>query len=100
APSSTVASTLHGGGQPLQQPHRGRPVHASVGDALAVDERLTGNEILSPADEVALDHHAADAPVARFDLLRDSVDDGGLILRQLAAVAVAGIDHHARREAG
>src|SRR6185312_14733261 len=86
ADSLPRAPSLDGARQTLQQPHRGRPVHAPVGDALAVDERLTGNEVLSSADEVTLDHHAADAPVAGFDLLRDAFDDRGLILRSLAAV--------------
>jgi hypothetical protein len=49
---------------------------------------------------VALDHHAHDAMVAGGDLVGDLGDDAGLALVLLAAVAVAGVDHQARGEAG
>jgi hypothetical protein len=45
-----------------------RPVDAAVGDALAVDQRLAGDQLLRAGHQVALDHHAHDALVARGNL--------------------------------
>ena len=36
------------------------PVDAGVGDALAVDQRFAGDELLRAGDEIALDHDADD----------------------------------------
>ena len=41
------------------------PVHAGVGDRLAVDERLAGHELLGPGDEEGLEHHADDRAASR-----------------------------------
>ena len=76
------------------------PVDAGVGDALAVDERLAGDEFLRAGDEIALDHDADDAAVAGGDLRGDVVADDGLAAVVLVAVGVAEVDHDARRDAG
>ncbi len=76
------------------------PVDAAVGDALAVDERLAGDELLRAGDEIALDHDADDVAIAGGDLRGDVVADDGLAAIILAAVGVAEVDHDARRDAG
>src|SRR5690606_16498843 len=64
----------HGLREPLEHLDRLVPADAAVGDALAVRQR-TAAEILAAGDEVALDHHADDPRLARFDLRGDGVDD-------------------------
>src|SRR5487761_1656170 len=75
--------------EPLEHLHRCRPIDAPIRDALPVEQRLAGDEVLPPGDEVALDHDTADPSVARFDLHGDVLHHDGLLLRALATVAVA-----------
>ena len=53
-----------------------------------------GTQVLPALLEVALDHHADDAPLAGGDLLGDVARDDDLPLVLLAAVAVRDVDHH------
>src|SRR5262249_34791730 len=94
------AASLHGLRQPLEHEHRRVPVDACIRDALAVHEWPATNEVLTSRNEVALDHHAADARLTRFELPGDRVEHGWLILIALAAVAVTRVDHDAGIEAG
>src|SRR6185312_16248142 len=87
-------------GEAVEDTDRAHPVETSVRDALAIHERSTRDEVLPAADEIALDHHAADAPLARLDLSGERLDDGRLLLRPFAAVAVARIDHQPGRDPG
>src|SRR5207253_8182277 len=78
---------------------------AGVGDALAVDGGLPGHIVLTPFDEVALDHRAEDLPRSRGDLIGDRRGDVRLAQMILVAVAVRAVHHDAlaqpfRREAG
>src|SRR5215218_2806307 len=73
------------------------PADAGVGDALAEGEAGGIGEVLPALDEEALQHDADDARFARGDLLRDGAGDAWLAAVVFAAVAVAGVDHHARR---
>src|SRR5437773_7175637 len=74
--------------QPLEQRLGLLEREARVGDALAVDRRLTGHVILPPLDEVAFDHRAEDLPRARRDLIADRGGDVGLAMMIFVAVAV------------
>ena len=74
------ATQVTGGGcGPLRQFCEQRvglvPVDAGVGDALAVDERLAGDELLRAGDEIALDHDADDVAIAGGDLRGHVVAD-------------------------
>ena len=60
----------HGFGQLVQGAGSRLPVHAGVGDGLAVGE-LAGVEVLAPGDEERLEHHADDRAVALGDLSCD-----------------------------
>src|SRR5262245_17435355 len=75
--SARHSPLLYGLGKPLEYADRGRPVDAGVRDALAVAQGLAGGLILPAGDQMALHHDAADAPVARLDLLGQRVDDEG-----------------------
>src|SRR5262249_35356560 len=77
----------------------GRPVDAAVGDALPIGQRNAGDNVLAASDQVALDHDADDAPIAVCYLAGDVSCDARLVLRHLAAVGVAGIDHDTRSNA-
>ena len=61
---------------------------------------LAGYEILAPGFEMALNHYAEDARVALCDLRHHRVADINLFFWFFAAVAVAKVDHDARRNAG
>jgi hypothetical protein len=53
------------------------PVDAGVGDALAVDKRLAGRELLRAGDQIALNHDADDVAISRGDLRGDVAADDG-----------------------
>ena len=76
------------------------PVDAGVGDALAVDEGLAGDEFLCAGDQVALNHDADDVRLSCGDLRGYVVADDGLAAVVLVAVGVAEVDHDAGLEAG
>ena len=78
---------------------RFNPVDAGVGDALAVDERLAGDELLRAGDEIALDHRADDVAIAGSDLRGHVAADNRLAAVVLLAVGVAEVDHDARSNA-
>ena len=64
------------------------------------DEGLAGADVLSPAHQVALDHHPEDVAEAVGDLGGDVPGHGGLAGVVLAAVPVRAVDHDSRRQAG
>lgn len=81
------------------------PVEAGVGDALAVDEGLAGDELLRAGDQIALDHDAHNPSIAALaagagDLAGDIVADDGLAAIVFAAVGMGEVDHDAGRKAG
>src|SRR5512140_73423 len=91
----------HCGGQPLEHGRRRVPAYAPVGNALAVAHPFAvPHDRLIALDEMALDHHAADGVRAAGDLIRDASRYLGLLAKILAAVAVAAVDDHARRQTG
>src|SRR5829696_146928 len=92
--SAGLAPLPHRRGEPVEGQDGVVPVHAGVGDRLAVDERLAGLEVLAPGDEERLHHHADDGAVARGELVGNLADHLGLALVILAAVVVRGVDHH------
>jgi hypothetical protein len=94
------AALAGGVGQGIDQTSRIFPADTGVGDALAVDERFARNQILTARLEMAFDHDADDARVAGSDLRGNVLADSELLGRFLAAVAVASIDHDARRDPG
>src|SRR5580658_8762220 len=73
------------------------PVDAGVGDALAVDERLAWCELLRAGYEIALNHHAHNALLARRHLAGYVVADERLAAIVLAGVGVTEVDHDAGR---
>src|SRR4029078_11822371 len=73
------------------------PAQAGVGDALAFDQVVRIAQILATVDQEALEHDADDAPLARRHLFADHLRDGGLAAVVLFTIAMAGVDHHARR---
>ena len=77
---------------------RFRPVNAGVGDALSVEQWLTGNELLRTCHQIAFDHGADDVWVAGGDLSGDVVANDGLAAVIFAAIGVAEVDHDAGRD--
>ena len=75
------------------------PAHAGVGDALAGGEAVAVAEILATVHEKTLEHDADDAGFSGRDLLGNGTGHSGLATEVLGAVAVAGVDHHARWQA-
>src|SRR5438132_12932576 len=65
------AALAHPFGQLVEQLDAVRPAQARVGDRHAVVERLAGDEVLAPRIDVAFDHHAHYAALARRELPRD-----------------------------
>src|SRR6185436_14982277 len=90
----------HAIGERLEQLLAVLPADAAIGDALPVDERLTRHEILPPGFQVTLDHDAENAVLAGGELARDIGADLDLLLRILARVRMAEIDHQALGETG
>ena len=76
------------------------PVNAGVGDALAVDKRLAGNELLRARDQVALKHNADDIAIAGGHLCGDIAANDRLAEVVFITVGVAAVDHDAGLEAG
>jgi len=89
-----------GGGQLAKCDIGFSPVDAGVGDALAVDERFAGDELLCACDEVAFEHDADDAFVACGDLAGNVAADSELLSMVFVAVGVAAVDHDLRAYAG
>lgn len=63
------APFLDGGGEFLQKGMGFRPVNAGVGDALSIDQRGAGDQLLRSGDEIAFDHDTHDATFSAGDLL-------------------------------
>src|SRR5262245_54315701 len=84
---------LHRVGEDLEHLGRVAPAEAWVGDALAEDELLAGNQLLASLDEVRLDHDADDAARAAGDLRADRARDLDLSLVLLGRVGVRAVDH-------
>src|SRR5271169_1413955 len=76
------------------------PSHARIGDALAMSQRLTGNQLLCTWDQIALQHDADDAPLAGGELFRDIPAHCTLASVVFVAVGVAAVDHHISPESG
>jgi hypothetical protein len=91
-----AAAGSDGGGEFSEEGVGFGPVDAGVGNALPVDEGLTGNERLCAGHQVALDHYAHDASISCGNLPGDIVADDGLAAVVLAAVGVGEVDHDAR----
>ena len=62
--------------------------------ALADGEAVAAGEILAAIDEETLKHDADDARFATRHLIGDGAGHEGLATEVLAAVAMAGVDHH------
>ena len=89
-----------GGGQGLEYGSGGLEVHARVGDALPVGERLRRAGLLLALAQEALQHHPGQAVLARRHLLRDRGGHYRLAAVVLAAVAVARVHHQPARQPG
>lgn len=85
----------HGGGELVEHRLGGGPVHAGVGDALAVGEWHAGFAVLAAFDEMALDHDAGDGFAASGELFAEGGADERLLAVVFEAVAVAAINHDA-----
>src|SRR3546814_575356 len=86
--------------QTFQHLHRSVPIYATVGNALAVGQRLPGHHVLAPTDQIAF-HHDAEYPlVARFHLLCYVIQYQRLVSVVFIAVRVTGIDHDAGAQTG
>src|SRR4051794_34472069 len=79
-------------GEAVEPVDRRLPVHAGVGDRLAVGQRVAVGDVLPAADEEGLEHDADDRAAAAGDLLADLRGDERLALVVLAAVVVRGVD--------
>ena len=77
-----------------------RPVNASIGDALSVDQGLAGEEFLGAGYQIALHHDADNVWVPFGNLAGDVVAYNRLAAVVLVAVGVAEVDHDARLDAG
>src|SRR5262245_25767205 len=80
-------------GEAREQRRRVAPAEAGVGDALAELEPPAGFEVLAAFDEVRLDHHADDAPLAGGELRADVASHVDLALVLLGRVGVRAVDH-------
>src|SRR5262245_43255703 len=80
-------------GQLTQHGHSRVPSDAGIGDADAIGQRLTGDQVLAVRVDVTLDHRADDAIVASSDLPCDVVRDVELPLALFLTVRVRKIDH-------
>src|SRR4051794_3827317 len=96
--SRNSATRAHRGSKLSQHWRRHLPAHAGVSDALADRELGTIGEILATLDQETFQHHADDAALTRCHLLGDRRADDGLTAEILVAIAVAGVDHHPRRQ--
>src|SRR5687768_9356441 len=94
------AALAHGLGEFVEERAALFPGDTAVGNAHAILQGLARHEVLPPAFEMAFHHDAEDALFAAADLRRDVVSHVELLLRILAAVAVAEIDHELGRNAG
>src|SRR5262245_29197749 len=65
------APLFHPFGESRQHLCRIVPADAAVGDALAVLERLAGDDLLPPLDQVRFHHHADDALLTAGELRGD-----------------------------
>src|SRR4051795_3434064 len=90
--ASEAAPRLHRGSEPLQRRDGVLPVDTGVGDRLAVDQLLAGDEVLPPLDQERLQHHADDRLVPVRHLIGDVAGGEELLLWVLAAVVVGGVD--------
>src|SRR5476651_1457486 len=72
------------------------PTNTSIGDALAVRQRLTAVEILIPFNQVAFYHHAHNRLLAVGELIANISADFHLFFELFTAVSVAEIDHDLR----
>src|SRR5690349_945945 len=70
-----AAPRAHRRGEGVEQRARVLPAEAGVGDALAEDEGLALLQLLASLDQVRLDHHPDDAPLAAGELRRDVARD-------------------------
>jgi hypothetical protein len=95
-----LAAGADGGGQFGQYGGGGVEVHARVGHALPVAERLPGAWRLAALDQEALQHHPGQAVLAGRHLLRDRGGHHRLAAVVLAAVAVARVHHQPARHPG
>src|SRR3989440_7868683 len=75
-------------GEPVQGEDGALPVHACVGDRLAVDQRGVGFEVLPARHQERLHHHSDDRSVPSRDLIGDLGCDLRLALVVLPAVVV------------
>ena len=95
-----VAPRPHRSGEPVEH-LRGRvPVHAGVGDRLAVGERRVAARSWRPATRNDSSITPTIARCRRASCAATSVRDRGLAGVVLAAVVVRGVDHHALGQAG
>src|SRR5690606_15319049 len=91
-----LASRPYGFRRALQHLYRRFPIDTSISNALTVHQWLSGDEILTAADQVTFDHHPADPLIAARNLTADIFDNQRLASVVLVAVGVAGVDHDAR----
>src|ERR1035437_1641148 len=98
--SALSSGAPDGGSKFAKDVDRFGPSEAGIRDALSVHERFARDEFLRARDQIALNHHADDATVARGNLTSDVVRDDGLASVVLAAVGVRAVDHDARRQPG
>ena len=88
-----MALLLNGGCQLEEQRVGFIPSQASVRDALPVCQDAVRSNILTSADEMALYHQTDDPLISSCDLFGDLLRNHHLLLRSLATVGVAAIDH-------
>src|SRR5207342_2957921 len=69
--------------------------NAGVSDALSVDGGASGHIVLTPFDQVALEHHAENPVRSLTNLLADRRGDEWLPAMVFLAVAVRAVDHDA-----
>src|ERR1017187_10856288 len=85
-----AAGSADGAGERTQEVYRCGPAEAAVGKTLTVDQRLAGRELLRACNQVALNHDADNAAIARGDLSGNVTRDHGLAGVVLAAVGGCG----------
>src|SRR5205085_9709530 len=83
----------HGVGEFLQQRHRFFPADASIRDALAVDEFLAWQEILTSTFQMAFDQDTNDPTVTAGNLSGDIPPHFDLAEVVFLAIRVTQIDH-------
>src|SRR6056297_1735675 len=91
--TTASATDPHRLGEPMNDRSAVIPADAGIRDALTVGQRLVGNHVLSPGDQMTLDRRADNAGIPTGNLAGDILGHLDLPGVLLLAVGVREVDH-------